>query len=101
MNPGPEDPGKEDKIASMQLILEPQKCVQCGRCVEICRPQALTFSTKLLSHRLLTGKILIHEGSPRYCSRCGKRIFDNLDLCLVCSTSGSDGHGFFLPSQKV
>jgi len=97
MKPGPEDPEKEDQIASMRLILEPQKCVQCGRCVEICRPKALSFSNKLLSHRLLSGKILIHEGTPRYCSRCGKRIFDNSDLCLVCSTSGSDSRGFFTP----
>jgi len=82
-----EDPAKEEKIALLRLILEPQKCVQCGRCVEICRSQALTFSLKLMSHRLLTGRILIHEGIPRYCSRCGKRIFDNTDLCLVCSTS--------------
>ena len=95
MNSGPEDPAKEDKIASMRLILEPQKCVQCGRCVEICRSQALTFSIKPLSHRLLTGKILIHEGNPRYCSQCGKRIFDNDELCLVCSTSGPGNHGFF------
>ncbi|MDR3602193.1 MAG: 4Fe-4S binding protein [Desulfosporosinus sp.] len=95
MNQGPEDLTKEDKIASLRIILEPQKCVQCGRCVDVCRSKALSFSTKLLSHRLLTGKILIHEGSPSYCSRCGKRIFDNSELCLVCSTSGSDSQGFF------
>lgn len=82
-----EDPEKEEKIVSLRLILEPQKCVQCDRCVEICRPQALTYSLKSMSHQLLTGKILIHEGSPKYCSRCGKRIFENADLCLVCSTS--------------
>jgi len=82
-----EDPTKEEKIVSLSLILEPRKCVQCGRCVEICRPLALSFGPKSLSHRLLTGKILIHEGSPRYCLRCGKRIFDNTDLCLACSTS--------------
>jgi len=95
MSPGPGDPLKEDKIVSLRLILEPQKCVQCGRCVEICRPKALLFSTKLLSHRLLTGKILIHEGSPKYCSRCGKRIFDNAQLCLACSTSDPSGRAFF------
>ncbi|HEY8909981.1 MAG TPA: 4Fe-4S binding protein [Desulfosporosinus sp.] len=95
MDPGPEDPVKEDKIISLRLILEPQKCVQCRRCVEICRPQALSFSTKPLSHRLLTGKILIHEGSPKYCNRCGKRIFDNEELCLACSTSDPGGRGFF------
>jgi len=90
-----EDPAKEEKIVSLRLILEPQKCVQCGRCVEICRPLALSFSLKSMSHRLLTGKILIHEGSPRYCSRCGKRIFDNTDLCLACSTSDPGSRGSF------
>lgn len=86
---------KEDKILSLRLILEPEKCVQCGRCVEICPSQALSFSIKQLSHRHLTGKILIHEGSPRYCSHCGKRIFNNSELCLVCSTSGSNNGGYF------
>jgi len=95
MDSAPEDPTKEDKIASLRLILEPQKCVQCGRCVEICRPKALSFRTKRLSHRLLTGKILIHEGRPRYCSKCGKRIFDNSELCLVCSTSVPESSNFF------
>ncbi|HZK54509.1 MAG TPA: 4Fe-4S binding protein [Desulfosporosinus sp.] len=89
MNPdhSAEDPAKEDKIMSLRLILEPQKCVQCGRCVEVCRPLALSLKIKAMSHRLLTGRILIHEGSPRYCIRCGKRIMDNKDLCLACSTS--------------
>jgi ferredoxin len=90
-----EDPAKEEKIVSLRLILEPQKCVQCGRCVEICRPLALSFGLKSMSHRLLTGKILIHEGSPRYCCRCGKRIFDNTDLCLACSTSDPSNLGSF------
>jgi len=88
---------KEDKILSLRLILEPQKCVHCGRCVEICPSQALSYRIKLLSHRHLTGKILIHEGSPRYCRQCGKRIFNNSELCLVCSTSGPENGGrFFL-----
>ena len=96
MSPVSEDADKEDKIMSLRLILEPQKCVHCGRCVEICRPLALSFSTKRLSYRLLTGKILLHEGSPKYCSRCGKRIFDNSDLCLACSTSDpGSGNSFF------
>lgn len=95
MNPVHEDSDKEDKILSLRLILEPQKCVQCGRCVEICRPQALTFSTKLLSWRLLTGKILLHEGTPKYCAQCGKRIFDDQELCLVCSTSSPEHRGSF------
>lgn len=87
MNPMIEDADKEDKILSLRLILEPQKCVQCGRCVQICRTQALAFSTKPLSQRFLTSKILIHEGSPKYCTQCGKRILDNNELCLVCSTN--------------
>ncbi|ODA40407.1 4Fe-4S binding protein [Desulfosporosinus sp. BG] len=96
MNPM-EETDKEDKILSLRLILEPQKCVHCGRCVEVCRSQALSFCTKQLSFRLLTGKILLHEGSPRYCTRCGKRIFDNSELCLVCSTSCPDSrNSFFL-----
>lgn len=96
-NPDPslEDPTKEEKITSLRLIYEPQKCVQCHRCVETCRSQALSSGIKPLSLRQLTGKILIHEGSPKYCSRCGKRIFDKGDLCLVCSTSDPDGRGFF------
>lgn len=97
MNPVIDDVDKEDKILSLRLILEPQKCVQCGRCMEICRPQALSFGTKLLSQRLLTGKILLHEGSPKYCIQCGKRIFDNKELCLVCSTSNPESRdSFFL-----
>lgn len=94
-NQSTQDSAKEEKIVSLRLILEPQKCVQCGRCVEICRPLALSFNLKSMSHRLLTGKILIHEGSPRYCIRCGKRVFDNTDLCLVCSTSDPDSLGSF------
>lgn len=94
-DPGTEDPTKEDKITSMRLIFEPQKCVQCQRCVETCRSQALALNYKLLSHRLLTGKILIHEGCPKYCSQCGKRIFDNSELCLACATSDPKSRGFF------
>jgi len=90
-----EDPAKEEKIVALRLILEPQKCVQCGRCVEICRPLALSLSPKAMSHRLLTGKILLHEGSPGYCLRCGKRIFDKTDLCLACSTSDPSSSGSF------
>jgi Formate hydrogenlyase subunit 6/NADH:ubiquinone oxidoreductase 23 kD subunit (chain I) len=95
MNPIIEDVDKEDKILSLRLILEPQKCVQCARCLEICQPQALSISTKPLSHRLLTGKILLHEGSPKYCTLCGKRVFDNSELCLVCSTSNPESRSSF------
>jgi len=94
-NQSTEDPAEEEKIVSFRLILEPEKCVQCGRCVEICRSLALSLSLKPLSHRLLTSKILIHEGRPRYCSNCGKRIFDNKDLCLACSTLDPGSRGFF------
>jgi len=97
MNSDPrlEDPTKEEKITSMRLIFEPQKCVQCHRCVETCRSQALEYNFKPLSYRVITGKILIHEGRPNYCSRCGKRIFDNGALCLVCATSDPESRGFF------
>ena len=97
MNSDPEtqDPSKEDQITSLRLIFEPQKCVRCHRCVETCRSQALKFKSKRLSHRLLTGKVLIHEGRPKYCGQCGKRIFDNGELCIVCATSDPDNRGFF------
>ena len=98
MNPdqSAEDPVKEEKIVSLRLILEPQKCVQCGRCVEICRSLALSLSLKSMSHQLLTGRVLIHEGSPKYCIRCGRRIMDHKDLCLACSTSDPGSLGSFL-----
>lgn len=95
MSPIIEDDNKEDKIASMRLIWEPQKCVQCCRCLKICKAQALSYRTKLLSQRLLTGKILLHEGSPKYCAQCGRRIFNNSDLCLVCSTNNLEGRSSF------
>lgn len=94
-DPSTEDNSMEDKITSLRLIYEPQKCVQCHRCVDTCREHALEFNTKPLSHRLLTGKILIHQGSPKYCSSCGKRIFDNAELCLVCATNNPETRGFF------
>lgn len=90
-----EDSAQEKKVVSLRLILEPQKCVQCGRCVEICRPLALSLDLISMSHRLLTGKILIHEGSPRFCSRCGKQIFEDKELCLVCSTSDPSSRSSF------
>lgn len=92
---GAEDQTKEEQITSMRLIFEPQKCVQCHRCVETCRSKALTFSFKPLSHRLITGKVLVHEGCPKYCNQCGKRIFDKGELCLVCATSDPANRGFF------
>ncbi|MDQ7096798.1 4Fe-4S binding protein [Desulfosporosinus sp. PR] len=94
-DPKAKESAQEDRISSLQLILEPQKCVHCNRCVEVCRIQALSMETKMLSRRFLAGKVLIHEGSPLYCKQCGKRIFDNSELCLVCSTSDPQGRSSF------
>lgn len=87
---------KREENGKMRLVFEPYKCVQCGRCVETCRPGALNFEIKTLSPRLLNGKIMLHEGSPRYCSRCGKQIFDNSELCIACASSNPDKQNFFL-----
>ncbi|WP_088189524.1 4Fe-4S binding protein [Desulfosporosinus sp. FKA] len=94
-DPAAKESPLEDKIVSQRLILEPQKCVHCNRCLEVCRIEALSYSTKMLNYRFLTGKVLIHEGSPLYCKQCGKRIFDNSELCLVCSTSDPKGRSSF------
>ena len=91
----PEDPKWEEKILSLRLIYEPQKCVHCQRCVEICQHKAISVSVRPLSQKLLTGKILIHEGSPLYCRECGKQIFDKTELCLVCSTNDPGSRGNF------
>ena len=82
---------------TFKLILEPFRCVQCDRCIEICRPQALKYASKNLSHKHLTGRILLHEGSPLYCSRCGKQVFENNDqpLCIACASSDPDKNNFF------
>lgn len=78
----------QEKSTAFRLILEPQKCVQCGRCVEICQSKALSLQTKSLSHRILTGKVLIHDGRPKYCVRCGSQVFDrNKDMCWTCAAS--------------
>ncbi|CAA7602051.1 4Fe-4S ferredoxin-type, iron-sulphur binding domain protein [Acididesulfobacillus acetoxydans] len=86
---------KREKEGRVQLVLRPIQCVQCRRCVEICQSKALDFVLKPFSHRVLTGKILLHEGSPRYCGRCGKQIFDNSEppLCIACATSAPEGDG--------
>lgn len=81
---GVDSPG--EKAETFRLIWEPQKCVNCSRCVEMCQPGTLFFKTRFLSHRLLTGKVLIHEGSPRYCLKCGRQIYAENSLCLVCSS---------------
>lgn len=89
---------KRETDGKVRLVFEPFKCVQCNRCVEICRPKALTLTVKPFTHRLLMGKILLFEGSPRYCSRCGKQIFDNSEppLCIACATNDPDKREFFL-----
>jgi len=80
-----------------RLVFEPAKCVQCDRCVKICQPKAMKFSTKWLSYRLVTGKVLLHDGKPRFCAKCGKQVFDNMEpqLCLACATSDPGKRGFF------
>lgn len=76
---------KEGKI---RLIYQAAKCVHCRRCVDICGPQALRFEPIPLSYKLLTGKILLREAVPRYCSKCGKQIFHNNEprLCIACAS---------------
>lgn len=85
---------KRQKGQALQLVLEPLQCVQCGRCIEICQPKAMSFEVKPLSHAVLQGKVLLHEGNPRYCSRCGRQIFHHSDppLCLACATQDPDRH---------
>lgn len=89
---------KREAGEAMRLIFEPLKCVQCNRCTEVCQVKALNIGVKPFSKKMLTGKILLHEGNPRYCSRCGKQIFDNSEppLCLACTTSNPDRRDFFL-----
>lgn len=83
---------KEGKI---RLIYEAAKCVHCNRCVEICGPQAMRFEEKNMSYKLLTGKILIRESEPRYCDKCGKQIFHNIEpgLCMSCAAKDPDLKG--------
>ena len=89
---------KREKGQVLQLVLEPLECVQCGRCAEICQPKAMTFEVKALSVDVLKGKILLHEGQPRYCSNCGRQIFHNSEpaLCLACATRDPDRHDVLL-----
>lgn len=80
---------KKETKEQLTLIYEPLKCVRCQRCVGICRSKALHMESKSLSYRLLEGKVLLHQGQRRFCSRCGKEVFDNLEppLCITCVTS--------------
>lgn len=80
---------KRENGEELTLIYEPYKCVHCERCVRICNPQALKLTRKLLTHKHFTGKILLHKGSPKKCSRCGKLVFDNSEppLCVACAST--------------
>ncbi len=80
---------KQEEDGKISLSLEPWKCVQCNRCVEICIPKALSIKPHSFSVHQLIGKQLLHEGYPQFCSRCGKKIFDKStgDLCVACATS--------------
>lgn len=82
----------------LTLIYEPFKCVECQRCVSVCKQKALSFENKRLSYRMFTGKIRIHQGKYRYCSRCGKQLFDNVEppLCYACATSEPEKDSNFL-----
>lgn len=83
---------KRENGEELTLIYEPYKCVQCERCVNVCNPKAMSFVMKNLPHRHLTGKILLHKGSPKHCVRCDKLVFDNSEppLCIACASSSSD-----------
>jgi len=80
---------KKENKEQLTLIYEPVKCVRCQRCISICRSKALSMESKLLSYRLLVGKVLLHQGKRRFCSRCDKEVFDNLEppLCIACATN--------------
>lgn len=80
---------KRETKEQLILIYEPIKCARCQRCVSICRSKALSMETKSLSYRVLAGKVLLYQGKRRFCSRCGKQVFDNLEppLCIACATS--------------
>ncbi|WP_088189206.1 (4Fe-4S)-binding protein [Desulfosporosinus sp. FKA] len=77
---------KREDAEQLSLIYEPIKCVRCQRCIDICSSKALSMEVKSITYRLLAGKILIHHGKRRFCSRCGKRVFDSLEppLCIDC-----------------
>jgi len=88
---------REDE-GELTLVFEPFKCVQCERCTETCPAQALTLEVKWLSAKLLNGKIRLHTGRPRVCSRCGRQLFDNSEpaLCMVCLNGQRDRRDDFL-----
>lgn len=80
---------KKETREELTLIYEPIKCVRCQRCVSICRSKALSMESKSLSYRLLAGKVLLYQGKRRFCTRCGKQVFDNIEppMCMACVTS--------------
>ncbi|MDR1321819.1 MAG: 4Fe-4S binding protein [Gracilibacteraceae bacterium] len=68
-------------------VYESARCMQCRRCEEVCGPQTLKLDTVYLTYKYLTGKILLREGVPRYCAKCGIPIHHNKEpgLCLSCA----------------
>ncbi|HBV86525.1 MAG TPA: (4Fe-4S)-binding protein [Desulfosporosinus sp.] len=80
---------KKETKEQLTLIYEPIKCARCQRCISICRSKALSMEIKSLSYRLLAGKVLLHQGKRRFCSWCGKQVFDDLEpaMCIACATS--------------
>lgn len=85
---------------AVRMVLEPLKCVQCQRCQIICRPKAISFASKMLSGRLLNGKIILHDGNALYCERCGKQMFERREpmLCAACA-SADDNDSYFAHKQ--
>ena len=79
---------KKENEEQLSLVYEPIKCVRCQRCVSICRSKAISMESKLLSYRLLVGKVLLHQGKRKFCSGCGKQVFDSFGppLCMACAT---------------
>jgi len=75
------------KEGKNRLIYEPVKCVQCNRCVDICGPKALHFEYVDFTYRFLSGKILLNESFARFCTKCGKQIFHQVEpqLCMACA----------------
>jgi ferredoxin len=68
-------------------IYESARCVQCRRCEEVCGPQALKLEVVRLTHKYLAGKILLREGIPRYCAKCGAPIYHKKEpgVCMSCA----------------
>lgn len=85
---------KDERI---RLIYEPLKCVQCSRCVNICRTDALKFDEIEFSSKFLNGKILLIDSVAKYCLKCGKQIFHNIEpsLCMACAVKDPNLKGVF------